>query len=96
MGVIGSDPCNAAGRIFSCGEVAEWSIAAVSKTVVPSRVPGVRISPSPPLASIGERDQEVSVRIVSGKPSPTCRGGRISAGIVSGTGCPEEAGMWAG
>jgi hypothetical protein len=30
------------------GEVAEWSIAAVSKTVEPLRVPGVRISPSPP------------------------------------------------
>jgi hypothetical protein len=28
--------------------VAEWSIAAVSKTVEPLRVPGVRISPSPP------------------------------------------------
>jgi hypothetical protein len=30
------------------GEVAEWSNAAVSKTVEPLRVPGVRISPSPP------------------------------------------------
>ena len=28
--------------------MAEWSIAAVSKTVEPSRVPRVRISPSPP------------------------------------------------
>ncbi len=36
-------------REWCCrGEVAEWSIAAVSKTVEPSRVPGVRISPSPP------------------------------------------------
>src|ERR1700733_7252774 len=34
---------------FRRGEVAEWSIAAVSKTVEPLRVPGVRISPSPPV-----------------------------------------------
>src|ERR1700733_8740129 len=39
---------------FRCrGEVAEWSIAAVSKTVEPSRVPGVRISPSPPFILTG-------------------------------------------
>jgi hypothetical protein len=31
------------------GEVAEWSIAADSKSVVPLAVPGVRIPPSPPL-----------------------------------------------
>ena len=31
-----------------CGEVPEWSIGAVSKTVVPSPVPWVRIPPSPP------------------------------------------------
>ncbi len=30
------------------GEVPEWPIGAVSKTVVPSRVPWVRIPPSPP------------------------------------------------
>ena len=30
------------------GEVAEWSIAPASKAGVPLRVPGVRISPSPP------------------------------------------------
>src|ERR1017187_2225509 len=30
------------------GEVAEWSIAPASKAGVPVRVPGVRISPSPP------------------------------------------------
>ncbi len=30
------------------GEVPEWSIGAVSKTVVPLRVPWVRIPPSPP------------------------------------------------
>jgi hypothetical protein len=30
------------------GEVAEWSIAAVLKTVEPVTVPGVRIPPSPP------------------------------------------------
>src|SRR5687767_11746821 len=33
------------------GEVAEWSIAAVLKTVEPSRAPGVRIPSSPPLGS---------------------------------------------
>ena len=32
------------------GEVPEWSIGTVSKTVVPSRVPWVRIPPSPPLS----------------------------------------------
>ena len=32
------------------GEVPEWSNGAVSKTVEPSRVPWVRIPPSPPLA----------------------------------------------
>ena len=31
------------------GEVPEWSIGTVSKTVVPLRVPWVRIPPSPPL-----------------------------------------------
>src|ERR1051325_11527795 len=32
-----------------CGEVREWLNRAVSKTVVPARVPWVRIPPSPPL-----------------------------------------------
>ena len=31
-----------------CGEMAEWSNAADSKSVVPARVPGVRIPLSPP------------------------------------------------
>src|SRR6185295_7018739 len=35
-------------KFASRGEVAEWSIAADSKSVVPARVPGVRIPPSPP------------------------------------------------
>src|SRR5436190_19564332 len=34
--------------LFRRGEVAEWSIAAVSKTVEPLRVPEVRILSSPP------------------------------------------------
>ena len=33
---------------FGRGEMAEWSIAADSKSVVPLRVPGVRIPLSPP------------------------------------------------
>ena len=33
-----------------CGEVPEWSIGAVSKTVERASVPWVRIPPSPPLA----------------------------------------------
>src|SRR3546814_2401225 len=33
---------------LSCGEVPEWSLGTVSKTVVPLRVPWVRIPPSPP------------------------------------------------
>ena len=34
--------------LTALGEVAEWSIAAVLKTVELSRAPGVRIPPSPP------------------------------------------------
>src|ERR1039457_4277698 len=37
--------------VFSRGEVAEWSIAAVSKTVDPLRGPEVRILSSPPVLS---------------------------------------------
>jgi hypothetical protein len=33
---------------FRRGEVAEWSIAMVLKTIGPARAPGVRIPPSPP------------------------------------------------
>ena len=33
---------------FHCGEVAEWSIATVLKTVGGASPPGVRIPPSPP------------------------------------------------
>lgn len=38
---------------FCSGEVAEWLNAAVLKTVVPSRAPGVRIPPSPPIGILG-------------------------------------------
>jgi hypothetical protein len=34
--------------LLQSGEMAEWSIAAVLKTVVPARAPGVRIPLSPP------------------------------------------------
>ena len=34
-------------RIFSTGEVTEWSIVLVSKTSVGASLPRVRISPSP-------------------------------------------------
>src|SRR5215510_11397881 len=48
-----------------CGEVREWLNRAVSKTVVPLRVPWVRIPPSPPEKKDGEmegwRDREKSV-----------------------------------
>ena len=37
------------------GEVAEWSNAAVLKTVEPLRVPGVRIPPSPPGLNISKK-----------------------------------------
>ena len=37
--------------LFRFGEVAEWSNAAVSKTVIPAMVSGVRIPPSPPKGS---------------------------------------------
>ena len=36
------------GRCLTCGEVPEWSIGAVSKTVERASVPRVRIPPSPP------------------------------------------------
>ena len=39
---------------FTLGEVAEWSIAAVLKTVDHASGPGVRIPPSPPWFSILE------------------------------------------
>ena len=39
-------------RFTTRGEVAEWSIAPASKAGVPLRVPGVRISPSPPVIQI--------------------------------------------
>ena len=44
--------------------MAEWSIAADSKSVVPVRVPGVRIPLSPPLLPAGRGYQlSVSVRV---------------------------------
>ena len=47
------------------GEVREWLNRAVSKTVEPSRVPWVRIPPSPPenkeLSSIGAQGEMVAV-----------------------------------
>jgi hypothetical protein len=39
-------------RNIPCGEVPEWSIGTVSKTVVPLRVPWVRIPPSPPFTAV--------------------------------------------
>ena len=36
------------------GEMAEWTIASVLKTVEPSRVPGVRIPLSPPLSLVAK------------------------------------------
>ena len=42
------------------GEVAEWSNAAVLKTVEVSKVPGVRIPPSPPFLSL-QRTQDTSL-----------------------------------
>ena len=36
------------------GEVPEWTIGTVLKTVVPERVPGVRIPPSPPTKKQGQ------------------------------------------
>lgn len=38
---------NRKGHALTTGEVPEWSIGAVSKTVVPLRVPRVRIPASP-------------------------------------------------
>ena len=39
----------------SDGEVAEWPNVTDSKSVVPSRVPGVRIPPSPPFLDAGRK-----------------------------------------
>jgi hypothetical protein len=53
MGLVHNDPVlfTSPSRATPClqiGGVAEWLIAAVLKTVVPLRVPGVRIPPPPP------------------------------------------------
>lgn len=39
---------------YDFGEVAEWSNAAVSKTVIPAMVSRVRISPSPLLSKVDQ------------------------------------------
>ena len=44
------------------GEVPEWSIGAVSKTVVGLRPPWVRIPPSPPLQSLSGHCVSASLR----------------------------------
>jgi hypothetical protein len=45
-------PALIAGFPHPSGEVPEWSIGTVSKTVVPVRVPWVRIPPSPPIMNL--------------------------------------------
>jgi hypothetical protein len=53
-----------------CGEVREWLNRAVSKTVVPLRVPWVRIPPSPPVKKDkGTRSRERETRRIF-SPSP--------------------------
>src|SRR5262250_619046 len=44
----GAQGCARSREVSLCGEVREWLNRAVSKTVVPLRVPWVRIPPSPP------------------------------------------------
>lgn len=48
--------------------MAEWSKAAVLKTAVPARVPGVQI-PSPPLNFRGSRDRDPPVAGTVGRPA---------------------------
>src|SRR5262247_192436 len=43
----GAQGCSRSQEVSLCGEVREWLNRAVSKTVVPLRVPWVRIPPSP-------------------------------------------------
>src|SRR4051812_11182548 len=54
------------GSLFR-GEVPERSIGTVSKTVVPARVPWVRIPPSPPDRAFESQNRG----ILEGEPSPT-------------------------
>src|SRR5215510_12612888 len=54
-----------------CGEVREWLNRAVSKTVVPLRVPWVRIPPSPPeKKDKGTRRGGEKILLVSPSPCP--------------------------
>ena len=53
-------------HVLDIGEMAEWSIAAVLKTVVPVRVPGVRI-PLPPLR---KEPSWVTTALFFGQSSP--------------------------
>src|SRR5207237_3930192 len=68
--------------LFRRGEVAEWSIAAVSKTVEPLRVPEVRILSSPPslYEFTGRRGPaSPTVRQKIRQPPPCRDGGRRGA-----------------
>ena len=67
-----------------CGEVPEWSNGAVSKTVVPLRVPRVRIPLSPPLRPAGLVSfHELAIS------SPSSRGLRSRVWNRDGTNSPQ-------
>ena len=56
-GLSAAAPCT-----IAAGGVAEWLKAAVLKTVVPARVPGVRIPPPPPSIWLIKRNLERLIR----------------------------------
>src|SRR5205085_12185320 len=75
----------------ACGEVAEWSIASVSKTEVGASLPWVRIPPSPPVLTrhapqSPEKSSDIEASGVSGpfRTQLSVRSGTITAGMRMG------------
>jgi hypothetical protein len=62
-----------------CGGVAEWSMAAVLKTAVPGRVPGVRIPPPPPTSEPPKPSRHTSPRS-RGRPAYSAISSRCRIG----------------
>ena len=69
----------ASGPCLTCGEVPEWSIGAVSKTVERASVPRVRIPPSPPFpCSLGAVGGRSGVNLLSRNVGQVVRGEPLS------------------
>ena len=76
MGSLVSGDCKVSDKSFylCSGGMAEWSIAAVLKTVVPSREPGVRI-PLPPQAQSKPFRRQAGGFFLSGRRRARTSGG---------------------